>query len=83
VAQGYARERNLIMAMMKLRVLLSEKGLNMSWYSLIKYKFDERGSVPCGVKDFCCYRADRLWVPSSLLTNGYRDLLPRDKLARA
>jgi len=44
------------------------------------YGLDDRYSIPGRSNDRICFssppRADRLWGPPSLLSNGYRRLIP-------
>jgi hypothetical protein len=51
------------------------------------YGLDDRGvgiRVPIGSRSSSSpNRADRLWGPPNLLSNGYRGLLPRDKAVGA
>jgi hypothetical protein len=64
---------------------LREKGRDSSVGIATGYELDCRGSIPGRGKRFFSppQRPDRLWGPPSLLPNGYRGLVPRDKEAWA
>jgi hypothetical protein len=51
---------------------------------LTGYELESRGSIPSRNKihSFTSQRPDRLWGPSSLLTNGYRGFFPMGKKGR-